>query len=152
MPAVVDAGPASVVEVINKQIANWGVLYVKLHNYHWYVKGKQFYTLHEKFEELYDEAAAYLDELAERVLAIRGKPIATMSEMLALSSIKEAVGGENADQMVRTIIADFQTMIGELRRGLTQAEEAGDETTGDMILDMLSSLEKHVWMLESFIG
>jgi starvation-inducible DNA-binding protein len=86
------------------------------------------------------------------VLAIRGKPIATMSEMLALSSIKEAVGGENADQMVRTIIADFQTMIGELRRGLTQAEEAGDETTGDMILDMLSSLEKHVWMLESFIG
>ncbi|HEY2420731.1 MAG TPA: ferritin-like domain-containing protein, partial [Neobacillus sp.] len=44
------------VSVLNKQIANWTVLYVKLHNYHWYVKGGQFFTLHVKFEEFYNEA------------------------------------------------------------------------------------------------
>lgn len=42
--------------VLNKQIANWNVLFVKLHNYQWYVKGDQFFTLHAKFEELYNEA------------------------------------------------------------------------------------------------
>lgn len=26
--------------VVNKQVADWTVLYVKLHNYHWYVKEK----------------------------------------------------------------------------------------------------------------
>ncbi|WP_374718123.1 Dps family protein, partial [Neobacillus sp.] len=54
--------------VLNKQIANWAVLYLKLHNYHWFVKGDQFFTLHAKFEEFYNEAADHLDELAERLL------------------------------------------------------------------------------------
>ena len=73
--------------VLNKQVANWSVLYVKLHNYHWYVKGPHFFTLHEKFEELYNEAGATVDELAERLLAIKGYPVATMEEYLSLIHI-----------------------------------------------------------------
>jgi starvation-inducible DNA-binding protein len=64
-------------DIVNKQIANWSVLYIKLHNYHWYVKGPQFFTLHEKFEQLYNEAALHIDELAERLLALGGAPVAT---------------------------------------------------------------------------
>ncbi len=44
-------------ESLNTQVANFSVLYMKLHNYHWYVKGENFFTLHVKFEELYTEAA-----------------------------------------------------------------------------------------------
>ncbi|TMV47516.1 DNA starvation/stationary phase protection protein [Paenibacillus mesophilus] len=142
----------SVVETINKQIANWGVLYVKIHNYHWFVKGKQFFTLHEKFEELYTEASKWLDELAERVLAIKGRPIATMKDMLAEASVKEAAGDESADQMVKTIVKDFQTMIGEMRKAIEQAEQAGDHTSADMLTGIQNSLEKHVWMLEASLG
>lgn len=142
----------SVVETINKQIANWGVLYVKIHNYHWFVKGKQFFTLHEKFEELYTEASKWLDELAERVLAIKGRPIATMKDMLAEASVKEAMGDESADQMVKTIVKDFQTMIGEMRKAIEQAEQAGDHTSADMLTGIQNSLEKHVWMLEASLS
>lgn len=142
----------SVVETINKQIANWGVLYVKIHNFHWFVKGKQFFTLHEKFEELYKEADLRIDELAERVLSIKGRPIATMKEMLAEASIKEANGDESADQMVKTIVKDFQTMIGEMRKAIDLAEEAGDHTSADMMTAVQTSLEKHVWMLEATLG
>lgn len=142
----------SVVETINKQIANWGVLYVKIHNYHWFVKGKQFFTLHEKFEELYKEADLRIDELAERVLSIKGRPIATMKEMMAEASIKEASGDESADQMVKTIVKDFQTMIGEMRKAIDLAEEAGDHTSADMLTGVQNSLEKHVWMLEATLG
>jgi len=138
--------------VLNKQIANWTILYVKLHNYHWYVKGGQFFTLHTKFEELYDEAALHIDELAERVLAINGKPLATMKEYLSTSSIQEAKGGEDANGMVAEIVSDFQKLIGELRDGMKAAEEADDETTGDMLLAIHTGLEKHVWMLTSFLG
>jgi starvation-inducible DNA-binding protein len=70
------------VSILNKQIANWSVLYTKLHNYHWYVKGGQFFTLHVKFEEFYNEAGLHVDELAERLLAIGGKPAATLKEYL----------------------------------------------------------------------
>lgn len=138
--------------VLNKQIANWNILYVKLHNYHWFVKGGQFFTLHTKFEELYDEAALHIDELAERVLAIKDKPLATMKEYLSTSSIQEAKGGEDANAMVAEIVSDFQKLIGELKDGMKAAEEADDETTGDMLLAIHTGLEKHVWMLSSFLG
>jgi starvation-inducible DNA-binding protein len=138
--------------ILNRQLANWSVLYVKLHNFHWYVKGTQFFTLHLKFQELYEEAALHIDELAERLLAIQGKPAAKMTDYLALSSIKEADGSENATGMVDKLIEDFTTVIQELKAGIKQAEEQDDETTADMLLAIQTGLEKHVWMLRAFNG
>ncbi|WP_099351904.1 Dps family protein [Fredinandcohnia onubensis] len=140
------------VEMVNKQVANWSVLYIKLHNYHWFVKGSNFFTLHEKFEELYNESAVHIDELAERLLAIGGQPVATMKEILELSSIKEANGNENADDMVATISNDFSILTGELKEGMKVAGDVDDETTGDMLLAIHQTLEKHIWMLQSFLG
>ncbi|MFB9325792.1 Dps family protein [Paenibacillus aurantiacus] len=142
----------NVQEILNKQVANWSVLYVKLHNFHWYVKGSQFFTLHVKFQEFYEEAALHVDELAERLLAIGGKPEATMKQYLDTSSIKEAKGTESAEQMVDVLIDDFGTVIDELKDGMEKAEKAGDETTADMLLAIHSTLEKHVWMLKAFNG
>jgi starvation-inducible DNA-binding protein len=139
-------------DIVNKQIANWSVLYIKLHNYHWFVKGPQFFTLHTKFEELYNEASLHIDELAERLLALGGAPVATMKECLQVASVKEATGQETAEEMVSTLVNDFETMISELKEGMKIAEEVDDETTGDMLLGIHQSLEKHVWMLKSFLG
>ncbi|NEN86411.1 Dps family protein [Paenibacillus elgii] len=138
--------------LLNNQIANWSVLYVKLHNYHWYVKGPQFFTLHTKFEELYTEAALHVDALAERLLALGGKPVATMSGSLRLASVREAEGEENAEQMVAALVNDFTLIIAELKTGMKYAESVEDETTGDLLLAIHSSLEKHVWMLNAFLG
>lgn len=137
---------------LNRQIANWSVLYIKLHNYHWYVKGPQFFTLHEKFQLFYEEAALHVDEIAERLLAVKGQPLAKMSDYLAHASIKEASGAESAEQMVDQLIADFTIIIGELKEGMEAAQAAGDETTADMLLAIHTSLEKHVWMLSAFNG
>jgi starvation-inducible DNA-binding protein len=139
-------------DIVNKQIANWSVLYIKLHNYHWYVKGSQFFTLHEKFEQLYDEAAHHIDDLAEHLLALGEAPVATMKECLEQASVKEATGQESAEQMVANIVGDFETMIGELKEGMQVADEVGDKATEDMLLGIYKSLEKHVWMLKSFLG
>ncbi|MCI2254257.1 Dps family protein [Domibacillus sp. DTU_2020_1001157_1_SI_ALB_TIR_016] len=137
---------------VNKQVANWTVLYTKLHNYHWYVKGPQFFTLHAKFEELYTEASGHIDELAERLLALDGKPVATLRESLELATVNEAEGQESAEEMVQSVVNDFTTLTGELKEAMDLAAEVGDETTGDMLLAIHQSLEKHVWMLKSFLG
>ena len=52
-------------------------------------------------EELYTESATHIDEIAERILAIGGKPVATMKEYLEISSIQEAAYGETAEGMVK---------------------------------------------------
>ena len=142
----------SIHTVLNKQIANWGLLFVKLHNFHWYVKGSQFFTLHVKFEELYNEAALHIDNLAERLLSIGGQPAATMKAYIELSSLKEAQGTETATKMVEAVIEDFTILTKELKAGMQACEEVQDETTSDMLLAIQTSLEKHRWMLQSFLG
>ncbi|GGF83429.1 general stress protein 20U [Paenibacillus albidus] len=137
---------------LNRQTANWSLLGVKLHHYHWYVKGAQFFTLHAKFEELYNEAAAYVDELAERVLAVGGQPASTMRQYLALSELQEARGGEDAKEMVGQLVKDFTAIGGELKEAITAAEEQNDQPTADLLIGIRSSVEKHVWMLTAYLG
>ncbi|WP_410718364.1 Dps family protein [Brevibacillus sp. SIMBA_040] len=141
----------TVTNLLNKQVANWTVLYTKLHNFHWNVKGPHFFTLHQKFEELYTEAAGHIDILAERVLSIGGKPVATLSASLQTASIAEAQGNESAEQMVETVVRDFAILLEETKLAMEAADQAGDEATADMLLAIRSGLEKHVWMLEAFL-
>lgn len=139
-------------DALNKQIANWTVLFTKLHNYHWYVTGPHFFTLHPKFEEFYTEAATHIDELAERVLTLGGKPVATLSDSLKAASISEATGEETAEQMVQNLVQDFTIMVEELKNTMEIAEQANDEETYDMLLAIRGGLEKHNWMLKAFLG
>ncbi|GED68483.1 general stress protein 20U [Brevibacillus reuszeri] len=142
---------ATVTNLLNKQVANWTVLYTKLHNFHWNVKGPHFFTLHQKFEELYTEAAGHIDTLAERVLSIGGKPVATLGACLQTASIAEAQGNESAEQMVETVVRDFAILLEETKLAMEAADQTGDEATADMLLAIRSGLEKHVWMLQAFL-
>ncbi|WP_088067505.1 Dps family protein [Gottfriedia luciferensis] len=139
------------VDVLNKQIADWNVLFVKLHNYHWYVKGPNFFTLHTKFEEFYNEASLHIDELAERVLIIGGKPLATMREYLDTSNIKEAYKHLKADEMVQDLIKDFYYVIEELKEGMEISDLENDPVTHDLLLTIREKLAKHIWMLTAFL-
>ncbi|WP_145319641.1 MULTISPECIES: Dps family protein [Paenibacillus] len=142
----------SVEQVLNRQVANLNVLYVKIHNYHWYVKGPNFFTLHVKFEEFYNEVTVQMDEIAERILTLKGSPTATMKEYLELSSIQEAAGGEDAKTMVQNLIEDFATLSNEYQEGIEVADAAEDQPTSDMLTGFKADLEKHMWMLRSFLG
>ena len=137
---------------LNKLVATWSVLYTKLHNYHWYVNGPSFFTLHTKFEELYNEVTLNLDEVAERILSRGGKPVATMKEHLELSHITEAKTTETTEEMVETTIGDFKIIMKALKEAMNQAAEDGDARTEDMLNANYQSLEKHTWMLNAFLG
>ncbi len=143
---------AELIKELNTQVSTWSVMYTKLHNYHWYVKGKQFFTLHAKFEELYDEATQHMDEIAERVLTLGGKPTATMTQHLSESVVKEADGSEKAEQMVATIVADFDEIMKSLKTGMKLAGDAGDFMTEDLLNAIYQGIEKHQWMLNAFLG
>lgn len=139
-------------DALNLQVANFTVLWTKLHNYHWYVKGNNFFSLHEKFEELYDTAAEYVDELAERLLAIGGEPIGKQSEAIEKATVKEAEYDIEANAMVKQLVQDYDNIIKELDEGRKVAEEAGDDRTADTFIGMTTDIEKNNWMLKSFLG
>ena len=138
-------------QVMNQQLANWNVLYTKLHRFHWYVKGPHFFTLHAKFEELYEEAAGTIDELAERLLIAGGKPISTLKEYIQYASIEETSENLTAEEMVQNVVNDFSQLISELKVGKVVAEQCNDEVTSDMFTEIIEKLSKHNWMLTSFL-
>lgn len=137
---------------LNRQVANYGVLYVKLHNYHWFVKGRYFYQLHAKFEELYDEVTGHFDELAERILMLGGKPVASLKEFLSLATIKEASDIETAEAMVASVLADFEQLNKEFFEGMELAGSEGDDVTADLFTKIQASLQKHIWMMKMLLA
>ena len=141
-----------VVKVLNQQVANWTVAFTKLHNFHWYVKGPNFFSLHTKFEELYDEASQYIDDLAERILATGGNPVATLKESLELSIIEEAGKGYKAEEMVEELSKDFDNISKQLEQAIEVASNAEDDVTEDMFIGMQTNIYKHNWMLKSYLG
>lgn len=134
-------------QALNKQVANFSVLFTKLHHFHWYVTGPNFYQLHAKFEEFYDEVNELYDAFAERLLMIGGHPTSNMKGYLATTTLKEASGTEKPEDMVQHILDDFKQLNSELKEVLAIAQELGDEVTADLIIGTMSSFEKHIWML-----
>jgi starvation-inducible DNA-binding protein len=139
-------------EALNIQIADWSVLYTKLHRYHWFVKGPLFFTLHEKFEELYNEAAEVVDEAAERLLAIGGTPAASLKEFLSITTLEESNGEKKAEDMVAALASDYKQIKEQLISLAQLAEEQEDQVTGDFAIGLMEKLDTHIWMLQAYLG
>lgn len=139
-------------QIINQQIANWNVLYSKLHRFHWYVKGPYFFTLHAKFEDFYNEAADIIDELAERSLIIGGQPISTLKQYIEMATLEENLLDLTAEEMVKTLIDDYSLIVYDLKLGMEAAEQNDDQVTCDLFLSIVEKLEKQIWSLKSFLN
>ena len=133
---------------LNQQVANYGVLFVKLHNYHWYIKGPDFLTLHEKLEELYTWVSEQYDVVAERLLMNNGTPSATLKEYLEQTTLEEAKSGLSAEEMIDSVIKDFQQVRKEMLDAIEHLE-AQDVTVEDDLLGQAKEIEKQIWMLRA---
>jgi|SRR5690625_4014681 len=139
------------VDHLNQLLSNYFVMYVKLHRYHWYVQGRNFFQLHDVFEKMYKEFAVDYDALAERIVMINGKPFATMVKYLKETTLTEANADDTESEMIAQLIKDYKQLIDEIRhKGMDYAAELGDEPTMDILTDFQSKLEKHVWMLAAY--
>lgn len=139
------------VDFLNQLLANYFVMYVKLHRYHWYVQGKHFFQLHDKFKEMYQMFAKDLDELAERILMIHGRPFATMEKFIKETTLIEANADNTEEEMINQLIEDYQQIITEIvEEGIEKASNVDDEPTIDLLVAFQTQLEKYVWMLNAY--
>lgn len=126
-------------------------MYVKLHRYHWFVRGPHFFQLHTVFEEMYREFANDLDMVAERVLMIEGKPFASMSKYLEEATIVEANADDTELEIVEQLLKDYTRLVSEIKeQGIPLAEENKDEPTLDLLVGLQQDYEKYIWMLSAY--
>lgn len=135
---------------LKQLLADYQVFYTNLRGLHWNIKGRQFFVLHAKFEELYNDASAKADELAERILTLGATPENRFSEYLKVSRLPEVEGISCADKALELVLDSYGHLIAEERELLAKASEAGDETTATLMGDYLKEQEKLVWMLAAY--
>ncbi len=141
---------AELVDALNKVLANYSVHYQKLRNFHWNVKGSDFFDIHEKFEEQYNTAKVAVDDIAERIRVFGQTPLSTMREYLENSDIKEAGTNLTGLEMVREILKDYEILLESMFKVIEVAIENGDSGTEDMIKDFVKAVEKNHWMFTAF--
>lgn len=141
---------SNTVQELNILLADYHLYYQKLRNYHWNVIGKNFFDLHEKFEELYDDAKIKIDEIAERILTLRYQPTSNMSDYLEKSNLKESKSDLSDAQMIKNLLDDHGTILKQMRKVVEVAEKGGDEGTIDLIGAYIRELEKTSWMLDAW--
>ncbi len=135
---------------LNQLLACYHIYYQNLRNFHWNVRGSNFFELHQKFEEMYSDARVKIDEIAERILTLRHRPVSSLHEYLEMSKIKEAGKIEQDRKMVHILLENHKELINCMRTVISVADDAGDEGTIDMIGGFLESLEKTSWMLDAW--
>lgn len=140
-----------VIEGLNGLLADAIVFYHKLHNYHWNVRGPQFFTLHEQFEKLYTEWATIADDLAERVLALGSTPLPTLASVLEHAKLAEETGSPDAAGMVASIRHDLHAQRERMLEVSKAAQAAEDKTTENLLDDFIDAIAKHVWMMSAFL-
>jgi starvation-inducible DNA-binding protein len=139
------------VKSLNTLLATYSVYYQNLRGFHWNITGKEFFELHIKFEELYTAAQLTIDEVAERILTLGGKPLHTFEQFLKESQITSAEGLTSAKDTVRTTLDNLNSLIRLERIVATQASDAGDDGTLDLLTPTMREQEKTTWMLRSYL-
>ena len=140
----------NVVDALQLLLADYQVYYTNLRGFHWEIKGRGFFVLHEKFESMYDDAAAKVDEIAERILTLGGTPENKFSGYLKVARIPEVSGVSSSREAVDNVLNTYKHFIAEERKLIELAEEANDVVTADMLTGYLKEQEKMVWMLVAF--
>ncbi len=145
-----EEGVDNVVTSLQQLLAGFQVYYTNLRGFHWNIKGHDFFVLHSKFEELYNDAAEKVDELAERILMLGGIPVSKFSDYLKVSRVVEIDGVNHGEEALKNILDSYSYFISEERKLLSLASEVKDEVTAALMSDYLKGQEKMVWMLTAY--
>ena len=141
-----------IVEHLNTLLATSQQFYMNVRGYHWNVKGEQFFQLHVKFEELYNELILQIDEIAERVLTLGRTPMHTYADYMKTAKLEPSKDVTNGRECVEGVLKGLTAML-EIERAIAEvAGEQGDEATLGQMADYITAQEKHYWMYNAFLG
>lgn len=135
---------------LNEFLADLNIFYRKLQNYHWNIEGKEFFQVHVKLEELYDEINEQIDEIAEHIAILGGQPLGTMKDYLEKSSIKEAENKKiKSEEIYNNILSDYEELLKKTIEIKEKSENEKEYSTSSLIDDYIKEYGKIIWMLKS---
>ncbi|MGE0009940.1 MAG: Dps family protein [Candidatus Babeliales bacterium] len=143
----------TMVDRLQRILANHYVLYTKTQKYHWNVEGKHFNDLHAFFGTLYAAQQKNIDLIAERIRALDAKVASTLQEFKSQATLTENPNNNpNEQEMIASLLHDYQILIAQLKTDLLFAQEQGDSATNNFLTDLVFQYEKTAWMLKALLA
>lgn len=140
------------VEDLNTLLANFQLYYQNLRGLHWNIKGRNFFELHTKFEELYTDSQLKIDLIAERVLTLQGEPLHTFEDYIKVGAVPVGKSISKDEEAITLIVSSLTELLKIERDILDTSDDANDEGTNSMMSDFIAEQEKTVWMLNAWLG
>jgi starvation-inducible DNA-binding protein len=137
---------------LNQLLANFQLYYQNLRGIHWNIKGRSFFDLHVKFEELYTDANLKVDEIAERILTLGATPLHTFDDYTKAAKVPVGKNISEDVKAVELIVESLFELLKIERRILNTSDAVNDEGTNSMMSDFITEQEKTVWMMKAWLG
>ncbi|EID74688.1 Dps family protein [Imtechella halotolerans] len=141
----------AMVHQLNTLLANFQTYYQNLRGIHWNIRGKRFFDLHVKFEELYTDANLKVDMIAERVLTLGGTPLHTFNDYITKTTVPVGKNVSNDEASVQLVVDSLSELLKIERNILEMSGDANDEGTNSMMSDFISEQEKTIWMMKAWL-
>ena len=142
---------AEIATDLNKLLANYQIYYQNLRGFHWNIQGRDFFELHVKFEELYNDAAIKIDEVAERILTIDHTPLHSFADYLETATLKPVRGVHKGEPAVKALVDNLIQIVGQQKDIRAKAEDGDDGATEDMMATFVEEQEKTLWMYKAWL-
>lgn len=136
---------------LNVLLSNFQVYYQNLRGIHWNIRGKRFFDLHLKFEELYNDAQLKIDSIAERVLTLGGKPLHTFEDYIKFNQLRVGKNISNDEKSIHLIVDSLSHLLTIEREILVKSDEINDQGTNSMMSDFIAEQEKTIWMMLAWL-
>lgn len=140
------------VDLLNKTLAS--VLDLKTHvkQAHWNVKGKDFYQLHELFDQMATEVEEQVDLVAERITTLGGTALGTARVAASTSVLPEYPhdifqGGEH----IKALAERYASFGHHVRDAIETTQNWGDASTADLYTQISRGIDMRLWFLEAHL-
>ena len=135
---------------LNVLLANFQIYYQNLRGLHWNIRGKRFFDLHLKFEELYNDSQLKIDLIAERVLTLDGIPLHTFEDYMKYNQLEIGKNIHIDEKAIQLIVSSLSKLLRIERVILKKSGKIEDEGTNSMMSDFIAEQEKTIWMLKAW--
>ncbi len=132
-------------------LSNYQTYYQNLRGLHWNIRGRRFFDLHVKFEELYNDSQLKVDLIAERVLTLGGTPLHTFEDYIANNELTVGKNISNDEKAVQLIVDSLARLLQLERKILQLSADNNDEGTNAMMSDFIAEQEKTIWMMKAWL-
>lgn len=138
------------IDILNEYMANIKVEINNLYNMHFNIVGSSFFDIHKKLQEYYEKFSSFYDEIAERIKMLNGYPLTNLMKIEELSQIKSMQSRDYTGDMVKDVLENDFTYLRDYTKDLINYfSKESDIYTSHMLLEIMSYLEKEVWMIKT---